>query len=108
MTVPFSPPSLLLTGIAAIALLTASSSAWPADHREAPLISNVSLGDVYRCPALLSLPMRVKVTVPAVVLRQANISVDHHTRRSDGSVDASDFLIWNQNMGTTLTTIVNP
>lgn len=104
--IPFS--SLLLASTAVVALVASSSATWSADHREAPLISNLGDRELLRCPTLLSLPMRVTVKVPPEVLRRANISVDHYTRSADGTVDASDYIIWNRPMGTTLTTIVNP
>lgn len=105
MTIRLSLPSLMFAGSSAFAI---SLSSWSADHREAPMISNLGDSELISCETLLALPMRVTVKVPAAVLRQANISVDHYTRSADGTVDASDYIVWNQPMGTALTTVVNP
>jgi hypothetical protein len=105
MTIRLSIPKVLLASTAVFAI---SSSTWSADHRDAPSISDLSDRVVMRCDTLLALPMKVTVNVPAAVLRRANISVDHYTRNSDGTVDASNYFIWNKPIGTSMTTIVNP
>ena len=104
---PFFPP--LLVCAAASVLLTLSPNAWTADHREAPSLSFLdTTNEAMRCPTTLGLPMRVSVTVPAAILRQANINVDLYTRSDNGVVDASDYMVWRQSMGRTLSVIVNP
>lgn len=108
MTIRLSLYSLLLASTATSAVLVVSPASWSADHREAPLINRVSDREVIRCPTLLGLPMRLTVNVPAAALGKANIAVDHYTRSENGTVDASDYIVWNQPMGTTLSTVVNP
>lgn len=108
MTLRLSFYSLLMASTASTALLVVSLPSWSADHRDAPLIRHVSGRDVIRCPTVLGLPMRVTMNVPAAVLGKANIAVDHYTRSENGTVDASDYIVWRQPMGSTLSTIVNP
>ncbi len=95
---------------ACLCLLSAplAPTANAADHREAPILIVRGTGTVARCPQSLHLPILFSVHLPDKVLRDKNVPMSFITRGADGDVDATDYDIWQDNYGTTVSGVLNP
>lgn len=93
-------------GTASLALclsITASATAFGADHREAPSLTMYHSTEVKVCPEVIEPPLLVQVQVPARVLQGNVIGVTTQTKNSeDSSVDGQDFLVWQRAFGNSL------